>query len=60
MRRDVDHRGVILLSVLWIVLILSVTSLSLATAARTQMFATGNNLVVLQLWPPAAGNLKRS
>ncbi len=43
MRRDVDHRGVILLSVLWIVLILSVTSLSLATAARTQMFATGNN-----------------
>ena len=43
MRCKVDNRGVILLSVLWIVLILSVTSLSLATAARTQMFATGND-----------------
>ena len=38
-----NDRGVILISVLWIVLILSVTSLLLATAARTQVSATGND-----------------
>ena len=43
MIRQANDRGVILVSVLWIVLILSVTALSLATATRTQMSATGNN-----------------
>ena len=43
MSRNTNNRGVILVSVLWIILILSVTSLSLATAARTQVSATGNN-----------------
>jgi type II secretory pathway component PulK len=43
MIRNPNDRGVILLSVLWIVLILSVASLSLATATRTQVMATGNS-----------------
>ena len=42
MNRNLASRGVILVSVLWIVMILSVTSLSLATAVRTQLSATGN------------------
>ena len=42
MNRNLDSRGVILVSVLWIVMILSVTALSLATAVRTQVSATGN------------------
>ncbi len=43
MNRSPNNEGVILVSVLWVVLILSVTSLSLATAARTQVSATGSN-----------------
>ena len=42
MNRNLASRGVILVSVLWIVMILSVASLSLATAVRTQLSATGN------------------
>ena len=43
MNERIHDRGVVLVSVLWIIMILSVAALSLATAARTAVSATGND-----------------